>query len=231
MSPVENVDDVKSLTLRLDLDEATTHPMHAFVAERPEYGPTSLLQWNPDVGERNVLLFHVDGPQEPFLPMLDGVETAEVVEPSPASGVGGFYLYVRERLEGDVQALVEAYAGEDVVVVPPVVYATDGSMRFTLVGTSEALQRAVAATPAGIDVTVERVRSGPGGALEPGSGLSDRQAEVVACAVDAGYYEEPRAATVADVADRLDCATSTVAEHLRKAESTLVRRAVGEAVD
>ncbi|MFC7069829.1 helix-turn-helix domain-containing protein [Halobaculum lipolyticum] len=218
---------MKTLALRLDPDEASTHPMHAFVADHPEFGPTRLLQWNPRVGETNVLLFHVDGPPEPFLPVIDGVDTAEVVEPSAESGVDGFYLYVRERLADRDRGLVEAFAGENVVVVPPVVYDTDGSMRFSVVGTGDALQRAVDGTPDGVDVSVRRVHSGAGTAVAPDAGLTERQREVVAAAVDAGYYEEPREATVADVAERLGCAPSTAAEHVRRAEATLVRAALG----
>lgn len=219
---------VKTLALRLDPDEASTHPMHAFVAERPEFGPTRLLQWNPRIGETNVLLFHIDGPPEPFLPALDGVDTAEVVEPSAESTVDGFYLYVRERLTERDRGLVEAFADENVVVLPPVVYDTDGSMWFSVVGTGDALGRAIDRTPDGVDVSVRRVRSGAGAAIDPGAGLTDRQREVVGAAVDAGYYEEPREATVADVADRLGCAPSTAAEHIRRAEATLVRSAVDD---
>lgn len=216
---------MKTLDLRLDPDGAATHPMHAFVAERPAYGPTRLLGWNPRLGETNVLLFHVDGPPEPFLTALDGVDTAEAVAPSDGSGVGGFYLYVREELAGADRGLVAAYAGEDVVVVPPVVYDTDGTIRLSVVGTAGAVQRAVDRTPDGVDVSVLRVRSGAGSAARPGADLTDRQRETVAAALDAGYYEEPRGATLADVAARVDCAPSTAAEHLRRAEATLVRTA------
>ncbi|MFB6270658.1 MAG: helix-turn-helix domain-containing protein, partial [Halobacterium sp.] len=56
--------------------------------------------------------------------------------------------------------------------------------------------------------------------------LTDRQREVVETAVDLGYYDVPRTAGQDDVAAELDCASSTVAEHLRKAEAALARAAV-----
>ncbi|MFB6270785.1 MAG: helix-turn-helix domain-containing protein, partial [Halobacterium sp.] len=49
------------------------------------------------------------------------------------------------------------------------------------------------------------------------------QREAVEAALELGYYDDPRAATQADVADRLDCAASTAGDHLRKAEAKLVR--------
>ena len=45
--------------------------------------------------------------------------------------------------------------------------------------------------------------------------LTGRQREVLAAAVRAGYYDAPRRATQADVAERLDVSPATVGEHLR----------------
>ncbi len=140
---------MKTLALRLDFDEAVTHPMHAFVAGSPEYGPTRLLQWNPQFRGTNVLLFYVDGPREPFLSVLDDVATTRVVEPGDPTGAGGFYLFVREQLAESGRELVGAFADEDVVVVSPVVYDVDGSVRLTVVGNADALQRPIDSTPAG----------------------------------------------------------------------------------
>ncbi|MFC7174018.1 helix-turn-helix domain-containing protein [Haloplanus litoreus] len=42
-----------------------------------------------------------------------------------------------------------------------------------------------------------------------------------------GYYDSPREGSVADVAATLDVAPGTAAEHLRKAEATVMRAAVG----
>jgi predicted DNA binding protein len=90
-------------------------------------------------------------------------------------------------------------------------------------GPSAEIQAAVEQMPDLIDVTVTEV-----GGLEavPGvldSLLSDRQREALETAFDLGYYEVPRTASHEDVADAMDCAPSTAAEHLRKAESTLLR--------
>ena len=53
--------------------------------------------------------------------------------------------------------------------------------------------------------------------------LTPRQAEVLLGAVEAGYYELPRRASVGPIAQRLGIARSTAEEHLRAAESTLIR--------
>lgn len=56
-------------------------------------------------------------------------------------------------------------------------------------------------------------------------GLTGRQAEVLLEAVRAGYYEVPRRSTVMDIARRLSLGRSTTEEHLRIAESIVVRLA------
>nr|WP_276252178.1 helix-turn-helix domain-containing protein [Halomicroarcula sp. SHR3] len=38
-----------------------------------------------------------------------------------------------------------------------------------------------------------------------------------------GYYDQPRGATQADVAEVLDCSPQTAGTHLRKAESKVMR--------
>lgn len=60
-----------------------------------------------------------------------------------------------------------------------------------------------------------------------GATLSDRQREAVEAGLALGYYEVPREASHEDVAEAIDCAPSTAAEHRRKAEAKLLRSTVG----
>jgi predicted DNA binding protein len=53
--------------------------------------------------------------------------------------------------------------------------------------------------------------------------LSDRQREVVAAALERGYYSVPRECTLGDVADHLDVDPSTVSDVVRRAERNLVQ--------
>ena len=57
--------------------------------------------------------------------------------------------------------------------------------------------------------------------------LTSRQTEVLLEAVQAGYYEVPRRSDVLKIARRLSLGRSTVEEHLRAAESVVVRSVVG----
>lgn len=217
---------MKALALRLVPSEDVTHPMHKFITKHSEYGATQLLQWNPKVDDPTIFLFHINGPQEPFLSELADAETAEVTEPSPATNTDGFYLYVQEEADGNDIEIMSAFAEGNIVVVPPLVYDIDGSIRVTVVGVASAVQRMVDRMPDSIDVSVRHIWNGANRAVHSGTGITDRQQEVIIAAVETGYYQIPREATVADVAARLGCAPSTAAEHLRKAESTLMRREI-----
>lgn len=198
------------------------------VAASPHASEARLLGWDvPPAGEADpgpiTVLFVVDGDREAMAAALADSPTTAGVDVAPLAP-GRFYLLLdlRPSAASLVRRVFETVVTEGLVVVTPVVYR-DGEVHARLVGHSAAVGAAVERFPPVIDVTVREV--GEGG-IHPGSparGLSDRQREAVLAALDLGYYDQPRRATHADVAGRLDCAPSTASEHLRKAEAKLVR--------
>lgn len=60
------------------------------------------------------------------------------------------------------------------------------------------------------------------GRAEPLDELTDRQREVVQTAFEMGYYEVPRNVSNEDIAAELELDSSTVAEHLQRAERNLL---------
>lgn len=58
-----------------------------------------------------------------------------------------------------------------------------------------------------------------------GAMLTAHQREAVEAALALGYYDIPRESSQEDIAAAIDCAPSTAAEHLRKAEGKLVQSA------
>jgi len=59
------------------------------------------------------------------------------------------------------------------------------------------------------------------------SKLTLKQRQVVLTAFSLGYYDVPRRVTSEQLAKHLNLSTSTLAEHIRKAERTLLTRVVG----
>ncbi len=53
-------------------------------------------------------------------------------------------------------------------------------------------------------------------------GLTDKQAQALRAAVESGYFDTPRRASIKDVADRMGVSPSTAVEHLRKAEKKVL---------
>lgn len=58
------------------------------------------------------------------------------------------------------------------------------------------------------------------------AGITDKQREAIATAVELGYYERPRRADLATVSDRLGVSRSAASQRLNAAESTLVNALV-----
>ena len=76
----------------------------------------------------------------------------------------------------------------------------------------------------GLEYRIEHVRE----RLHESQLLSDRQLEVLAAAVDAGYYDTPRRCSLTELADQLGIAKSTCSETLHRAEESIVKRFVDD---
>ncbi len=96
-------------------------------------------------------------------------------------------------------------------------------MTLSLFGPDEEIQAGLAGIPEPVEVEVDAVAGLASLRPTVDAGLTDRQREAVEAALELGYYEVPRTADHEDVAAALACAPSTAAEHLRKAESALLR--------
>ncbi|MBX0322083.1 helix-turn-helix domain-containing protein [Halomicroarcula sp. F13] len=219
---------MKYVRLSLSMAPEVRHPMHQFVVDHEGYDASYLLRGNEVGDDVQTLLFHVDGhPPDPYRAALDA--TDHVVEYAISTCPDEtFYLYVRDRPSDTGGELVEALTTAGLVVVSPIAYRSDGTMDLTLVGPGGTVQRAVEAVPDGVGVDVREVGEYDSSRFESAAALTDRQFAAVTAAVGCGYYDDPRAGTTADVADRLDCAPGTAAEHLRKAEARVMTRLVDE---
>jgi len=136
------------------------------------------------------------------------------------------FSYLRFEPTDLAEYLIAQRREMELVTEMPVEVSADGSHRLTLLGEDEAFRRAGSEAPEGVDVELLET-----GTYEPDSGrlsalLTDRQLEVIEHAVDLGYYDDPRRATQADVAEAVDLSPATVGEHLRKAERRVFSRLV-----
>ncbi|WP_277554504.1 helix-turn-helix domain-containing protein [Halobaculum limi] len=203
--------------------ESAIHPMYGILTGASFVERATALQWNL-TGDSLGILHYVEGDIDAFDRAVAAVTPVvdHALEPVDDSA---FYAYIRDEMIDTVRDLFAPLAAAGLVVVPPVHYRRDGCVELSVFGPSDAVASLVEALRPPVEVTVERV----GGltALAPAARrLSSRQREAVEAALAVGYYELPREGSQRDVADALGCAPSTAAEHLRKAEATLVQTAL-----
>jgi len=221
---------MKCLHLTVHVSDETLHPVHRAICEGAPIERELLFHANPG-GALAALLFYAEGDAEAYETLLADTEQVDSYDLVPAAR--GCYAYVREEPRPQDEVFYEAFDLGSLVLVPPVEFRPDRTMRLTVLGEADRLEAAVDAleTDDSVRVDVDGVESRPGPSRAGrigGGDLTGRQREALAAAWEAGYYEVPREGSIADVADALGVAESTAATHLRKAEARLVGRVVGE---
>lgn len=203
----------------------------AIVTVRDEDGTALGLRDFVDVfeagGLRDVEVVSCDGPSGVVRVEVDDAVDEDRLADLPVvtwwervagSGPGTAYL-----LGFDVENApdtIEACA--DDLVVCGTIDVRDGDFTFDVAGPQDAIADTIAEyEAAGANVTLEALQEfDPRD--QPLDALTARQQEVVEVAFDVGYFDVPRSASTAEVAAELDLDTSTVSEHLQRAERNLL---------
>lgn len=95
---------------------------------------------------------------------------------------------------------------------------------MSLVGPHDAISDAISDyESSGVSPALERI-GGYDGPTDPLDELTARQREVIETAWELGYYEVPKAVSAAEIAARHDLDSSTVNEHLQRAERNLLEQ-------
>lgn len=213
---------MKYVVVSLTQNPSDRHPMHQFVVDREGYEAARLLGSTLS-NEIHTALFHVEGwPPDSYEKRLREIRSIEDYAISTQSD-RTFSVYVREKLDEHDRGITDAFRQAGLVIVLPVVYRSNGEMTVTLVGPAATLQTAIEDVPTDIAVDLRDIGSYDSRRIGNRRDLTTRQAEAVTAAVECEYYENPRAGSVEDVAESLGCAPSTAAEHLRRAERTVMR--------
>jgi len=211
---------MRRITVAVDYPPERAHPIHRRIVEDAVVTRMELLAWGPTASVTSLVWYDAGrAVVSALLDEVDIVESAHLVERD-----GGTYAFTTQDRFGLDPAVLELIGQARVAFLPPVVFEDSGVARFQAVGEQAALSTFYDVLAGELAVEIEQVR--PFEQRPATTGLTDRQRAALKAAVEVGYYEIPRSGSVEDVASRLDCATSTAGELLRKAEQTLVRRAV-----
>jgi ribosome-associated translation inhibitor RaiA len=205
--------------------EAEIHPMYDLWTNAPSIERATALQWN-FTGDALGILHYAVGDADAFEAAVEGIPEVLGYDIARA-GEDAFYVYVRDATTDALSDLFDPITRGGLVVVPPIRYHEDETVTFSLFGPDDEIGAAIETVPSPVDVTIEEIGGLAATAATVETRLSERQRETIETAVELGYYEVPREASHEDVATAIDCAPSTAAEHLRKAESKLVTSIVG----
>lgn len=216
---------MKRVRITIDPTDLELRPLYHSLTDGERIERTHIVNWNvsdPPTG----FLFRIRGAYETLEADLEGSPHVEDYEILPLTD-RECYCFVKGEATPGSRALFENFTRGSLLTVPPVSLNRDGTSTFTLVGTQDDIQTAVDGIPEPVGVTVEEVGGERVATDSVVGALSPRQREAVEAALAIGYYTVPRGATIEDVADELDCATATAAEHLRKAESKVISSLFG----
>jgi predicted DNA binding protein len=76
------------------------------------------------------------------------------------------------------------------------------------------------------DVGIELTRLAPESGPNEHDGLTDAQRDILLLALEAGYFEEPREASLEDLAAELDISRQAVGTRLRRAYANLIEHSL-----
>ena len=199
------------------------HPVGAQLGQAKTVNRRALVYVDSFGDGTGVLLYRLTGDPRSVETELRDHPTVLTYELSQSSraGTDDWYWYV--HVEGDEPAvsLVRLVHRHALIVETPIEYPTDESVQVTVAGTQRGIHRAFKELSDVVDFEVHS--TGEYDPMDDGLlvQLTRKQREVLQTAIDLGYYEVPRKSTHVDIAAKMECATSTVDEHLRKAESTV----------
>lgn len=197
------------------------HPMHRLIDESDAVERDVLVQGTVLDEPNDTFLFYVEGDIDVYTDALRSVDRIREFDVTRIDETG-HYVFLTQRRDAVDEAMFGPLQRTGVVVVPPIDFRPDGVARLTIVGDHGPLRDALAELPDRIETTVLRIGEYDWRQHLFDPALTDRQFDALAAAVESGYYESPRAATVEEVAQRIDASPSTASEHLRKAESAVM---------
>lgn len=212
---------VKYLRVELRYPPELMHPIHRLVDESDAIERDVLVQGTVLDDPDDTFLFYVEGDIDVYTDALRSVDRIREFDVTRIDETGHYVFLTQRRDEVD-EAMFGPLRRTGVVVVPPIDFRPNGIARLTVIGDRASLRDALAELPDRIETTVLRIGEYDWRQHLFDPGLTDRQFDALAAAVETGYYESPRAATVAEVAERIDASPSTASEHLRKAESAVM---------
>ncbi|EMA54013.1 helix-turn-helix domain-containing protein [Halococcus thailandensis] len=196
------------------------HPSDRRLAEESDVTRTALHDINRLDDGTAVTLYRLDGTVERIETILD--DCADVLAHNVSATGDSVHAYVHFETNDVVAGLLAVPHAHGIILDTPIEFTPRGGLRITVVGEETTIRETIGTVPDGIGLKLEETGEYEPSAQRLFARLTTRQQETLKAAIEAGYYEVPRRATHADIAERLDRTGGTVGEHLRKIEAAVL---------
>lgn len=207
------------LELSVGPTEHVFHPIDQRLRAVPSISRNALLHLNAQLDGTYVVLYQLSGKLREIRETLS--RHTDVLDCEIVTVGDGVQAFVHLAVTPSGDRIVDLAHDHSLIIDPPITFEDD-EMCVTLVGTDSGIPCMLQSMPDRIEFTVRDAGEYDPDSSDLLSSLTSRQLEVFKTAVEQGYYEVPRRVTHQDLAGTLGCAPSTVDEHLRKAESSVV---------
>ena len=123
---------------------------------------------------------------------------------------------------------ISAVELSNIYVHPPYGIDSKNGLEVRIVGISSSIRSFLEFVRTVMPPDTISVKTIKNGAAKDDDFLTEKQREVLELAVRSGYYDSGSEVTLKQLADNLGVARSTIGEHLKRAESEVVKRAVND---
>ena len=212
--------------LTLTPEDGSIHPVDRAIAANAAVTRQAIMHFDALADGSAILLYRLEGNPDPLIETLSDHPDVLAHDLMDLED-DGFHLYLHVSPDGSARKLMDLAEEYALIIETPFEFIHGNSVRMTVIGDHDTLRSAIEELPGSLTVSVDQVGTYAPDRRDTLSALTDRQLEVFRTAVELGYYEIPRRATHKEIADSLECAPSTVDEHLRKAESRVLQSLVG----
>lgn len=200
------------------------HPVDEAIAAHPDLSRESILNINLLPDETVTVLYQLRGDIDVARDIIEHNDA--ILDYNLSLTDDSIHAYAHLIPSEALTELLKIPQDLELITDLPFEYTAQGGLRMRTVGDFDAIRRSAAAVPECFQLIPERIGEYCPGTDRVFNQLTPRQRETLEVAVDLGYYENPRRATLKEIADAMDRTDGTVGDHLRKIEEHVMAHVV-----
>lgn len=211
---------MRYVSVTLEPEDGGFNPSERVIGAEPSV--TRELVYNVSLfsEDRGAILTRRQGDVEVLQDIL--TRRPEIIDYTVSEDDSGIYEYTHFVPNDTLRQLFSLTEKYSLFVDYPLEYTDRSGVKLTLIGDAEGLRQTVDSMPEEVTETIWSTGEYRPESRRLVSRLTDRQQQVIRTAIELGYYEIPREASCADVAEHIGVSVNTVSEHLRKVHASII---------